>query len=199
MMVFKRKQIVVLSLIVMIVVAGYLQYTYNKTGSLPAWSKDNNKPGEAQYVDNADNDAEDVAAGAQSASKKDTDTKPSTTKEAEDFFAQARVQKDTSRSRLVDDLKKITEDVNAGEDSKSKAYDQIMKIKGYSEKESSIEILVKETGFSDAMAYIAEDGSIDVIVKSTNLTSQQTAKIVDIVMRQAQIQDLQKIHVKNVY
>ena len=32
MMVFKRKQIVVLSLVLMIVVAGYLQYSYNKNG-----------------------------------------------------------------------------------------------------------------------------------------------------------------------
>jgi len=33
MMVLKRKQIVVLSLILMIVVAGYLQYSYNNSGS----------------------------------------------------------------------------------------------------------------------------------------------------------------------
>ncbi len=51
MMVFKRKQIVVLSLVLMIVVAGYLQYSYKKS-SISVNSKDNEKLGEAVYVEN---------------------------------------------------------------------------------------------------------------------------------------------------
>ena len=49
MMVFKRKQIVILALILMIVVAGYLQYSYRQ-GSTSANTE--GKLGEAVYVDN---------------------------------------------------------------------------------------------------------------------------------------------------
>jgi len=61
MMVLKRKQIVVLSLILMIVVAGYLQYSYNNSGSsgndsddisVSQFDEETESLGEAWYVDN---------------------------------------------------------------------------------------------------------------------------------------------------
>ena len=50
MVVFKRKQIVVLALALMIVITGYLQYSYNRSSLA---NKDENKgSSEAVYVDN---------------------------------------------------------------------------------------------------------------------------------------------------
>jgi len=193
MMVFKRRQIVVLSLILMIVIAGYLQYSYKK-GSVAVSGKDSGKLGEAVYVEN-----NDLASQTQNASNDGKAEKTSSsTKQGNDFFAQAKLDREITRSKDTNALKDITNDANADKEMKSKAYDQMMKIVSNSEKELRIETLVKEKGFSDVVAVFAEDGSVDIIVKSQSLTSAQAAQISDIVSRQANV-DLDKIHIRNIF
>ena len=51
--VIKRRQIIILALVVMIVVAGYIQYSYKKSG-FSQTDSDAGKLGEAVYVDNQD-------------------------------------------------------------------------------------------------------------------------------------------------
>jgi len=168
MMVFKRKQIVVLSLVLMIVVAGYLQYSYKKSGT-------------------AVTQGSDKAAKTVSASK-----------QANDFFAQARLDREVTRGKDTDALKSISNDPNAPKEAKTKAYDKAIRISENSQKEMRIENLVKEKGFNDVVVLFGDDGSIDIVVKSPSLTSAQTAQIADIVMRQANV-PMSKIHIKSLF
>lgn len=223
MMVFKRRQIVVLSLILMIVVAGYLQYTYKK-GSSSA-DKDTGKMGEAVYVDSevasddiealgeggkigealTSNDSKDNKDNQQNKDNKDnkTDGKNQKTapasKMAEDFFAQAKLDKEMTREKDTDALKAITEDENADKATQTKAYNKMMLIIDNAEKEMRIETSISRQGFDEVVALIGDDGSIDVFVKTPSLTSAQTAQIADVVSRQADIDDFNKIHIKPVY
>jgi len=66
------------------------------------------------------------------------------------------------------------------------------------DKEMRIETLIKEKGFSDAVALFADDGSIDIIVKAPSLTTAQTAQIADIVSRQAKVA-IVDIHIKKLF
>ncbi|NJD03555.1 MAG: SpoIIIAH-like family protein [Ruminiclostridium sp.] len=197
MVVFKRKQIVVLALILMIVVAGYLQYSY-KQGSTSA-GKDNGKLGEAVYVDNQlGNEEIDTAMDAKKDEKPGKKTDVSASKLANDFFAQAKMDKEISRSKSSDSLKAITEDVNASKEIRAEAYDKMMALLENADKEMRIETLIREKGFSDAVALFADDGSIDIIVKAASLTTAQTAQIGDIVSRQAKIA-FEDIHIKKLF
>ncbi|TYQ13369.1 UNVERIFIED_CONTAM: stage III sporulation protein AH [Acetivibrio alkalicellulosi] len=215
-MVFQRKQIVVLSLILMIVVAGYLQYSYNKSSmSVNDWDEvaigdsyenvtiednddDNTRLGEAVFVDRTlmDDDYFDA--------KKDEDENKSdekallASKEANDFFAQAKINREITRSRDKDALKEIEVDETASEDLRSSASELMMKIMSNSDKEMRIETLIKERGFSDAVVLFASDGSVDVIVKTPSLSAVQVAQISDIVSRHAEI-EIRNIHVKHKY
>jgi stage III sporulation protein AH len=186
MMVFKRKQIVVLSLVLMIVVAGYLQYTYKKSSSSATADKDNTKVGEAVYVGN-----NSAVSGKASNSVQ-------ASKQANDFFKSAMLDKEMTRSKDTDALKEITLDANATTTAKSKAYDQMMKIISNSEKEMSIENLIKGRGYSDVLVLFGEDQSMDIYIKTQSLTQQQVAQISDIASRQANV-DITKITVKNIF
>jgi len=181
---FRRKQIVVLSLVLMIVVAGYLQYSY-KSSSTSAEKGRTGEMGEAVYVDSTiieDSETYDVPVS----------------QDAEEFFAQAKLDKEITLSRDTDMLKQITEDVNASDEIKAEAYEKMMKLIDRSQIESRIETLIRERGFKDAIALMGEEGSIDIIVKTPSLTSAETAQIADIVSRHANI-DIENIKIKNIY
>lgn len=186
MMVVRRKQIVVLSLVLMIIVAGYLQYTYKKESASLA-GKNEGKLGEAVYVD-----SEGSAGG------KDKNSSLASSEKADEFFIQTRLNREIAREKNSEELKQITEDVNASAEVKAKAYDRMMQISANSEKEARIESLLQEEGYSDVIVIFGDDKSVDVIVKAPSLTSAQTAQIADTVSRQGNV-DITGIVIRNVY
>ena len=174
----KRKQIIVLSLVLMLVVAGYLQYSYNKT-SLKFTEEDSAQVGDAVYVDNLDvtaNDADKNDLKAATASK-----------EANNFFAQAKMDRDVVRGKDEETMKGIAQDQLASEDAKLKAQEKMLKIVDVSQKEMRIETLIKGKGFSDVVALFGDDGGVDIVVKSPAISMSDAAKIADIVVRQANV------------
>ena len=196
MMVFKRKQIVILALILMIVVAGYLQYSY-KQGSTSA-DEAASRLGDAVYVDNQiENQSLDGTEG-EAANNAGSQTNVSASKMANDFFAQAKMDKEQSRGKSSESLKAITEDVNASKETRTQAYDQMMAIVDNTDKEMRIETLINKMGFSDSVALFADDGSIDIIIKTPSLTNSQTAQITDLVVRQAKL-SVDDIHIKTLF
>lgn len=186
----KRKQIVVISLVLMILIAGYVQYTY-KRSSVATADKDTGKLGEAVFVDSNESLSIDQANTLAK-----TDFKAS--KQANDYFAQAKLDKEVTRSRDTDSLKGITQDVNASKEVKDKAYDDMIGIVAESQKELKIETLIKKIGFTDVIALMGEDNSIDVVVKAPSLSTSEISQITDIVVREVKT-DMNGIHIKNYY
>lgn len=210
-MVFKRNQIVVLSLVLVILVAGYLQYTYKKGSSANSASR----LGEAVYVDNgtkanADNASGNVDTLAQNVSANldkgtsetskapDKGKSSEASKTASDFFASAKLDKDMSRSKSADSLKAIAEDETASKEVRDSANEQRMKLIQTAEKEARIESLIKEKSFEDVVVLFADDGSIDIVVKTQQLSASQTTQIADIASRQAKV-SMDQIHVRSFY
>ena len=218
-MVFKRKQVVVLSLILMIIVAGVLQYSYNKSStSVNEWDdisvgnsyeniaieeieKEDVRIGEAVYVDRELMD-EDIYVKEENEDKdrekeedKGSEKALQASQEANDFFAQAKINREVTRSRDQDVLKEISQDVSSSEDLKKSAQELMMEIMGNSEKEMRIETLIKEKGFKDVVVLFGSDGSVDVVVKTPSLTSVQVAQIAEITSRHADV-DIKDIYVR---
>jgi|GEM_PF-130797 len=234
MMVFKRKQIVVLSLVLMLVVAGYLQYSYKK-GDTSVNNSESSRLGEAVYVDSEfalsndvkeadkskdkkednkdvkeDNNKEkDKAKTSDSSADKDNsksndeaDKKTSAnlvaSKEANDYFAKAKLDKEVSRGRSSETLKAIADDPNLTKEARMEAYEKVTRMAENADREMRIENLIKKNGFNDAIAFFADDGSVDIVIKAPNLSSAQTAQIYDIVSRQANL-DIDDIRIKNIF
>ncbi|WP_024831204.1 SpoIIIAH-like family protein [Ruminiclostridium josui] len=189
----KRKQIIVLSLVLMLLVAGYLQYNYNKSSQ---YSEDDSAQiGDAVYVDNQDaSDKENIDTAAAG----DEEKTATASKEANTFFAQAKMDRDVTRDKDIETMKSIYQDDMASKDAKSKAYEKMMKIVETSQKETNIETLIKEKGFNDVVALFSDDGSVDVVVKAPAISKADWAKIADIVSRQGNV-PFDKIVIKNMF
>jgi len=193
----KRKQIVVLGLVLVIISVGILQYNYNTRGEAgkpateasAAGQEDRLEdiPGAAVYVDASD----------------DTDTSKNNIQQSDGYFAAIRMERDRARSKQKEELTAIA---NASADgtvaasatvTQLEAQEKLLGIIRRSEAENTIETLVKQLGFEDALAYMSETDNVDVIVKASSLSAQEVAKISDIVVRHADV-TMDKITVKNV-
>lgn len=194
-MVFKRKQIIILALILVIVVAGYLQYSYRQGSSKSA---DLDGLGEAVYVDSEIDNGD--YADSDSALQEDESDQSNVTasKEAENYFAQARMNKEQSLSECTETFKAITEDVNASAEVKEEAYDKMIAMTTNADKETKIETLINKMGFDESLVIFADNGSIDIVVKTPSLTTAQVAQITDIVTRHADA-SVDDIHIRKLY
>lgn len=194
-MVFKRKQIVILALILMIVVAGYLQYSYRQGST----SEDvDGKLGEAVYVDN-EIDNEGLAGTELNASDNTQDQKNiNASKMANDYFVQAKIDKEQSRSKTNESLKAITDDINASKETIAEAFDKMITITENADKEMRIESLINKMGFEESFVVFADNGSVDIVVKTPSLSTSQTAQITDIVIRQGEVA-VKDIHIKPLF
>lgn len=195
MMVFKRKQIVILALVLMIVVAGYLQYSYRQGSSV---TDVEGKLGEAVYVDNEiyNEDLDGLNLGLDEDANDQRNITASKT--ANDYFVQARMDKEQSRSKNNESLKVISEDANASEEIRNEAQSRMIAVTEISEKEMRIETLINKMGFEDTFILFADDGSVDIVVKTPSLTTSQTAQITDIVTRQGDV-EVEDIHIKPMF
>ncbi|HHV60448.1 MAG TPA: SpoIIIAH-like family protein [Clostridiaceae bacterium] len=192
MMVFKRKQVVVLSLVIMILVAGYLQYSYKKSSEAINDEKENGRLGEAVYVSDEGyismGDGEDTQGN-------NLNTNITASQEANNYFAQARLEREITRSKNTDVLNSIAQDASASQETRDNAYLQMIKMVDMAECEMKIESLLEERGFADAIVFFG-DNNVDVIVKAPSLTEAQVAQISEIVRRQADV-DYTQITVRN--
>ncbi|NSW91351.1 MAG: SpoIIIAH-like family protein [Firmicutes bacterium] len=196
MTILKRRQIVILTLVLMIVIAGYIQYSYKKSGYSEN-DEETGRLGEAVYVDTQE--LESAKGDNQETNKDESEEKGkivTASKEAEDYFAQTKLEKEITRSRDADSFRSIAEDEKASAEVKEQAYNKMMALIDVSDKEMRIEALIKKQGFDDVIALFADDGSVDIIVKAPTLTASQVAQITDIVSRQANV-DIDKIIIKN--
>jgi len=206
--ILKKRQIIALSLVIMIVVAGYLQYTYNNSGSSKT-DEEAGRLGEAVYVDNSDleEDSEEDTSGkvvvdeiiVDTSKEKETSSgNVVASKEANDYFAQTKLEREISRSKETDKLGSIAAEESASAEIREKAYEKMMALIDIADKEMKIEALIKKEGFEDVIAFFADDGSIDIIVKAPSLSQAQVSQITDIVTRHAGV-ELDKITVKQKY
>lgn len=198
----KRKQIIVLGLVLVIIAVGILQYNYGGVGE----SYDEDTYGKLPLTEALGEDYEDIPGAAVYVDGEPNSAE--TGKEAEEqlqtsgYFSQARMERDKARSKQKEELKAIvdgmTDAVSASYDlTAAEAQEQLVNIIRRSEAETTIETLIKQRGFEDAFAYMSDTGSIDVIVKAESLTAIEVANISDIVVRHTNA-EMENITVKNV-
>lgn len=168
MIIFKRNQIVITALIIVILCAGYLNYRYNNA---KLTSTDGDTPiGTAYFVENTNQGA--------------SADLPTTAKVSGDYFVVTRAEKEKTRDDQKEMLQGIIKNTAISKEAKAKAEAEYINISKNMEKEMAIEGVLKGKGFTDILAFI-NDNKVDIVVKDDNnlLTSQQ-AMILDVVMRQ---------------
>lgn len=196
MMILKRKEIIAAALVVMIGVAGYLNWSYQDTIRVTdgeTYSETGKKLGEAQYVSTTKNDedadktdSKDDKKGGKKAEKKNNQTDDQTKSTSADYFTEARLEKESSRSKSLEILNQTAANESFDADIRQKAQNQILKMAEDVEKESMIEKVAQAKGYQEVAVYIDGD-SVKLIVKKDSLNEQDVAKLKDIIVEQTGI------------
>lgn len=219
MFVLKRNQIIITALVVMIAVAGYLNYMDGRTPGSPGLTYNERNEIAAIIPDDdfffADIDFSDIdfadigfgvtqdhnpaiAVNADVAAAPGVESEPgeavfvTTTSEAS-FFVQARLNREQSRAAEQDILTGLINNNNVASDQRAQAADNMIDIQRRIERESAAESMIEAKGFSEVYVRIGEN-SVDVVVAKEVLTDAEVAQIEDIIKRKTGMQTNQ-IHI----
>ena len=204
---FRKNQIIITSLAIMIVIAGYLNFTADQTKPV----KQEAAAETAEKIREENIQAEEAAAGAEaditsfpdedlaSVSAEAESTADTETPEGEKvgeavltssasagaFSASAKLNREQVRSKNEASLLEIINNTDISEDMKADAIASMNRMTDRAEKELDAELLLEAKGCKDSVVSINDD-SVDVIVGAAEITDEQKAQIEDIVTRKTE-------------
>lgn len=117
--------------------------------------------------------------------------------QSKNYFIEQRLARDKLRASLIDRLNEIVNNENTTEEMRKEAQMKIMSIGDLSEKELTIEGLIKAKGFEDALVFL-NDENVKVVVSREELSEQDVVKILDIVMSETDL-DASNIEIMKKY
>ncbi|MEE1314918.1 MAG: SpoIIIAH-like family protein [Faecalimonas sp.] len=174
---FKKNQIIITSLAVMIAVAGYLNYSgrlfgddLSEEGSEVANQELLDISMESGEADITETPGEAVLTGA----------------EASGIVAEAKVTREQVRAKNKEMLQSIIDNQNLSDEQKQDAVTQMIAMTEIAEQEATIETLLLSKGFSEVVVNLTAD-SADVVVNATELTDANRAQIEDVIARKTEI------------
>lgn len=154
-------------------------------------NKDDKKDSESNNKSNSKSDSEKTAeenadAKNMSESSSDIPTEQAEGQTAEEYFAQARLERSVSRDESVATLQSIM----GGGDRTDNEYitDAIAAVETSKliKSESNIESIVKSMGYSDCIVYLDQD-SAKIVVQTEGLDSAKAAAIKDVILGEVSI------------
>ena len=188
--IFKKNQIIIATLAVMIAIAGYLNYS----GRLFGDSQDGTAEANADLANQEllDISQDDLETSEEDIVSTDSEAEGTpgeavlTSGTAETTVAQAKVTREQVRAQNKETLQAIIDNTNLGDAEKQDAVAQMVQLTEISEQEAAIETLMAYKGFSEAVVSLDAD-SADIVVKADELTDANRAQIEDIVTRRTEI------------
>lgn len=218
----KKNQIVIFVIALMLISAGYFNYTainseniatsglngdetqYAGIGDAKLVSSNSVQGSNEQsgaLVENTGNTEklEETATSSITTDENNTSTNETseTSAKVEDseYFTKSRLERDTMFSQMLESYQKILENSAISADQKSIAQTEVKRINDLKNAIMICENLIKTKGFEDIIIFV-NDNSISVIVKAEKLETEQIAQIQNIIVREmnAEIED---VHISN--
>ena len=167
-----KRNIIIAAVLVLVCAAVYLNWSYNASD-------------ESEPVDAADD-----ANGAQTVGSQDS---------TDDYFAQARLARQTSRDEALGLLETAAASEGASQETIDASMDAIAAMATWSMQETQIENLLLAKNFADAVVYISSDGvTVAVPAPVEGLNSAEVAQITETVIGETgcTAEDIRVIEVK---
>ncbi len=186
--IFKKNQIIITTLAVMIAIAGYLNYS----GKLFGETQNGTTEANADLANKELLDISEDDLGSDEIASNDSEVEGTpgeavlTNGSTDTTVAQAKIAREQVRAENKETLQSIIDSTNVSEEEKQDAIAQMLKMTELSEQEMAIETLMASKGFSDAVVNLTED-SADIVVNAAELTDANRAQIEDIVTRKTEI------------
>jgi stage III sporulation protein AH len=189
--IFKKNQIIVTVLAILIVIAGYLKYTD---------ANFNNKNKEVtNEIYESTYGTDDILSNGEIASLDENETGEAveettlqpgeavmTSSKLTDFIIQARIDREQIRSKNKETLLKVINDETVSDKEKTSAVEAMVEITKSSELENTIETLLEAKGFSNVIVTVS-DNQVDVIIDEQEITDQKRAQIEETIKRKTDI------------
>ena len=211
MKVLKRNQIIVLVIALMLVSAGYLNYTANTqtNTTIPTSVEEGIEYagiGDAKLVSSngivntntqeamVENNSIAIEENAivENIAEETKNTNATTTDE---YFSSSKLNRESMYSQMIESYQKILENDSISSDQKAIAQTEIKNINDTKNRIMICENLIKTKGIEDVVMFV-NDKSISVVIKSESLQEEQIAQIQNIIAREMQT-EINNIHISN--
>lgn len=219
MKILKRNQLIILVVSLMLITAGYLNFTANQedlqTGTIA--DRSDTAIGDAELVstipyeeentvenvvenqndttseENAVDNNEEEAVETSQNNNESTETDIS--KSEDYYFTTSKLERNTMYSELLETYQEMYNNTNATAEAKSDALSKINNINNTKNAIMISENLILAKGFEDAVIFVNE-GSVSVIIKADELKQEDVAQIQNIVSRELNV-SAEIIHISN--
>ena len=193
MFVIKRNQVIITALVIMVAVAGYLNYvdnssvgneiTLNDDGEVAALVPNDSLPANS----NMDAEVGIALTSDENTEKKTNASEPGTAVFVNNsidssYFVQVKLEREQARSKQKEILDEMINNKNLNDSKRSECADQKIEIQKRIEKETAAESMIESKGFSEVYVRI-DDETVDVVVNKEALSQAEIAQIEDIVKR----------------
>jgi len=204
---FRRNQIIITTLAIMIAAAGYLNYAGKKeleasgddvvfeAGLLEISDEDiltenqaasynmqlEQTPPEGEQlaeIDSWDDEGENAQAGMDNPGEAVLTSGLSVS----DYIANVQLNREQIRAKNKETLSNIINNTNIEEAAKQEAIQSMIAMTAVVEKENAAETLLLAKGFADPVVSLT-DGKVDVVINAASITDPQRAQIEDVVKR----------------
>ena len=200
---FRKNEVVIYAIALMLVTAGYFNYTTNVENTAIETNSEEMSNISDNLQKNTDNSNNTVIENIAENTKKEEDEdigdaklvdSNSVVSEQADYYATSKLDRDTNYANTLSTYTKILEDSSVSETQKSIAMKEITKINDTKNAISICENLLSTKGFENYVVLVNNE-SINVVVKvKGGLTKQKVAQIQNIVSREFNCK-IENIHI----
>ncbi len=207
-MILKKNQVIISVIAIMLIAAGYMNYTANNKQTLQtAALKDSEKYGDL-------GDATLVSANAVFENVEETgalvENTPENTETVTEntvsetsvpavsdnqYFAESKLEREKMYSQMLESYQKIINNSQISDKQKAISQNEIKKINDTKNAIMISENLLKNKGFEDLIIFVNGD-SISIVIKAKELTQEQIAQVQNIIVRELKA-DIENIHISN--
>ena len=191
--IFRKNQIVVAALALLIAGAGYLNYTYeNDEKEIATMATKNEKQDEKKTKETASLTEEEILTDTEASSSDMGDEQAGETVLTDSKNVQVskaaslKMDREQTRAAAKSTLMEVVNNSALTDVEKQAAVEELAVMTELAQKEAACELMLSSKGFDEAVVSIAADGA-DVILNATEVTDAQRAQVEDIINRKAGI------------
>ena len=186
--ILKRNQLVILVIALVLVTAGYLNYTSmnENNENTVMTSQIVAELGDATLVSSTDIENEEVET-TQNEEIEQIDEKVLTSATTEDtYYTSSKLERDNMFSQLLETYQEVYNNVNSTAEQRNTAISEMAKINKTKNSVMISENLIKTKGFEDVVIFV-NSNSISVIIKAEEISSEQIAQVQNIISRELEV------------
>lgn len=200
--ILKKNQIIISVIAIMLIAAGYMNYTTNTEQALQtaalADTEEYAELGDARLVSaNVTENVEETTNAENSENQIENERTINTSNDTskDQYFAESRLEREKMYSQMLETYQTILSNSQISDSQKEIAKNEIKKINDTKNAIMITENLIRNKGFEDVVIFVNGD-SINIILKAKELKEENIAQVQNIISRELH-GDIENIHISN--